>query len=70
MTFFHLILIYLAHRSFQMVDYKNKTSPIRHVQKNTLLMKINNIMLLLLINIILLSSFMIYFFYATMGNPI
>ena len=45
-----------------MVDNKSKTSLIGHMQKNILLMKINNIILVLCIRIILLSLFMIYFF--------
>ena len=45
-----------------MVDNKNKTSLIRHIQKNISLMKINNI-ILVLCTAVILSSSLIFFLY-------
>ena len=49
------------------MDNKSKTPPIRYIQKNRSLMKINNIILVLSTRAIL-SSFVIYFLYTSLGK--
>ena len=67
-SLFHIMSLnihvhYLTHKSCIIVDNKNKTSLIRHIQKKKIsLMMMNNIILVLHNRIILSSSFVIYFF--------